>query len=306
MNPLRIATRKSALALWQAEHVQQRLIDSGKPASLIKMSTQGDEILDQPLATIGGKGLFVKNLQRGMLEGEADIAVHSMKDMPASFPEGLHLGSVLEREDPSDCFVSNNHKTLDELPKGAVVGTCSLRRQCQLLELRPDLEIKPLRGNVNTRLQKLDDGHYDAIILASAGLIRLEMHDRMTMRIPLDVMLPACGQGIVGIECKSGDQSTNQAIALLHDQEACDRVTCERSLNATLGGSCSTPIAAYAELDGDQLMLRALVGMPDGSLVVRASGSDSRSNAAALGEKVARDILENGGDKIVALFHERS
>lgn len=303
LQPLRIATRKSELALWQAEDVQRRLGEHDLPSLLVKMSTRGDEILDQPLATIGGKGLFVKNLQRGMMEDEADMAVHSMKDMPATFPQGLHLGSVLEREDPTDCFVSNKFGDLDELPDGATVGTCSLRRQCQLLERRPDLNIKPLRGNINTRIQKLDDGHYDAIILASAGLIRLGKQDRMTRQLPLDVMLPACGQGIIGIECKSEDAETNQAIARLHDPDAADRVTCERSLNARLGGSCTTPIAAYAELMDDQLTLRALVGMPDGTKLVRATGTDARGNAAELGERVAEELLANGGESIVKLFH---
>jgi len=306
LNALRIATRKSELALWQADEVKRRLSAHDLSSVLVKMSTRGDEILDKPLASIGGKGLFVKNLQRGMMEGEADMAVHSMKDMPATFPEGLHLGSVMAREDPTDCFVSNNYNSLDDLPKGAVVGTCSLRRQCQLLERRPDLDIQPLRGNINTRLQKLDDGLYDAIILASAGLIRLEKQDRMTMPLPIDVMLPACGQGIIGIECKSGDAGTNKAIANLHDQDAADRVSCERSLNARLGGSCSTPIAAYAEIEGDNLVLQALVGMPDGSRIVRASGTGSRANAAELGVSVAEDLLANGGESIVALFHPRA
>lgn len=303
LRPLRIATRKSELALWQAEDVQRRLAEHDLTSVLVKMSTRGDEILDQPLAKIGGKGLFVKNLQRGMMEGDADMAVHSMKDMPATFPQGFHLGSVLERENPTDCFVSNQYGELEELPQGATVGTCSLRRQCQLLERRPDLNVKPLRGNINTRIQKLDEGHYDAIILASAGLIRLGKQDRMTRQFPVDEMLPACGQGIIGIECKSADDQTNQAINRLHDAEAADRVTCERSLNARLGGSCTTPIAAYAELVDDQLKLQALVGMPDGTKLVRATGTDSRNNAAALGERVAEELLGNGGESIVKLFH---
>ncbi len=300
---LRIATRKSELALWQANDVCQRLQRHSLSSTLLELSTRGDEIIDQPLAKIGGKGLFVKNLQRAMLTEQADMAVHSMKDMPADFPEGLHLGAVLEREDPTDCFVSNRFDSLDNLPDGAVVGTCSMRRQCQLLERRPDLSVKSLRGNINTRLKKLDDGEYDAIILASAGLIRLGLHARMTERLAPDVMLPACGQGIIGIECKTGDSRTNDAIALLHDTDAADRVTAERSLNARLGGSCTTPIAAYAELNADQLTLNALVGMPDGSIVVRASASDSRNNAAALGRVVAEQLLAAGAEPVLAQFN---
>lgn len=302
---LRIATRKSELALWQANYVCQRLQHHQQSSSLVEKSTRGDEILDQPLAKIGGKGLFVKNLQRAMMAGEADMAVHSMKDMPADFPDGLHLGAVLKREDPTDCFVSNRFEQLEDLPEGAVVGTCSMRRQCQLLEQRPDLTVKSLRGNINTRLNKLDNGDYDAIILASAGLLRLGKQDRMTNRLATSIMLPACGQGIIGIECKTTDRNTNDAIALLHDLDAADRVTAERSLNARLGGSCTTPIAAYAELQGDQLHLRALIGMPDGSTIVRASASDKRTNAVALGHAVAEELLANGGAPVLAEFNPR-
>ena len=300
--PLRIATRKSALALWQAREVQQRLRALDVPSELIEMSTRGDEILDTPLAKIGGKGLFIKELQKGMLQGHADLAVHSMKDLPAEFPESLHLSVVLDREDPSDALVSNNYKSLDELPQGAVVGTCSLRRQCQLKYLRSDLTMKDLRGNVNTRLKKLDEGQFDAIVLASAGLIRLGMSDRIATRLPLESMLPACGQGIVGIECKVSDDATNAALAALHDRDAFDRVTCERSLNARLGGSCTTPIASYSELEGDQLYLRAMVGMPDGSALLRASGRASRTDAYALGNHVAEKLLDDGADRIIASF----
>lgn len=266
------------------------------------MSTRGDEILDTPLAKIGGKGLFIKELQRGMLQGEADLAVHSMKDLPAEFPDSLHLSVVLKREDPSDAFVSNTYLSLEELPQGAVVGTCSLRRQCQLKFLRPDLVMKDLRGNVNTRLQKLDDGQFDAIVLASAGLIRLGMSDRIAARMPVESMLPACGQGIVGVECKVADDATNGALAALHDKDAFDRVTCERSLNARLGGSCTTPIASYSELEGDQLYLRAMVGMPDGSVLLRSSGRAPRSEAHALGNQVAEKLLNDGADRIIESF----
>jgi len=282
--------------------VQRRLAALDVPSELIEMSTRGDEILDTPLAKIGGKGLFIKELQRGMLQGEADLAVHSMKDLPAEFPASLHLSVVLEREDPSDAFVSNSYQSLDELPHGAVVGTCSLRRQCQLKFLRSDLVMKDLRGNVNTRLQKLDDGQFDAIVLASAGLIRLGMPDRITARIPVESMLPACGQGIVGVECKVADEATNAALAALHDEDAFDRVTCERSLNARLGGSCTTPIASYSELEGDQLYLRAMVGMPDGSVLLRSSGKAPRTEAHALGNRVAEKLLDDGADRIIESF----
>lgn len=267
------------------------------------MSTRGDEIIDTPLAKIGGKGLFVKELQRGMLEGSADLAVHSMKDVPADFPEGLHLSTVIEREDPTDALVSNRYQSIDELPQGAVIGTCSLRRQCQLMELRPDLKMRNLRGNVNTRLQKLDDGHYDAIILASAGLIRLGLSECIALRLPVETMLPACGQGIIGIECKSGDEDTNRALAQLHDSDAADCVAAERSVNKELGGSCTTPIAAFARLEENQLTLNALVGMPDGSKVLRSSASGVRKDAVALGKQVAEQLRADGADKIIAHFN---
>lgn len=296
---LRIATRKSPLAIWQAEEVQRHLKKAGADSELVKMSTRGDEILDQPLAKIGGKGLFIKELERGMLAGEADMAAHSMKDLPSVFPEGLHLGAIMSRENPSDAFVSNKYNSVEELPEGAVVGTCSLRRRCQLLAKFPHLNIKDLRGNVNTRLAKLDSGRFDAIILASAGLIRLELQDRIKSEINMDIMLPACAQGAVGIECKSDDVDVNTLLEALHDKKTAYRIHCERSLNATLGGSCQTPIAAYAELNGDTLHLRARVGTPDGKLLLVAEDEDNRSNAVALGERVGRKLLADGAQKII-------
>ncbi len=296
---LRIATRKSPLALWQAEEVQRQLKIQGADSELVKMSTRGDEILNQPLAKIGGKGLFIKELERGMLEGRADIAAHSMKDLPSVFPEGLHLGAIMTRENPTDAFVSNHYNRLEDLPTGAVVGTCSLRRRCQLLARFPHLTIKDLRGNVNTRLAKLDNGDFDAIILASAGLIRLQLQDRIKSEIDMDIMLPACAQGAVGIECKSNDEPINKLIAALHDSETAKRIHCERSLNATLGGSCQTPIAAYAELHGDTLHLRARVGTPDGKVLLIAEDEDSHSNAIALGQRVGQKLLADGAQKII-------
>ena len=296
---LRIATRKSPLAIWQAEEVQRHLKKAGADSELIRMSTRGDEILNQPLAKIGGKGLFIKELERGMLNGDADIAAHSMKDLPSVFPEGLHLGAIMSRENPSDAFVSNKYDTIDELPEGAVVGTCSLRRRCQILARYPRLNIKDLRGNVNTRLAKLDSDRFDAIILASAGLIRLQLQDRIKSEIDMDIMLPACAQGAVGVECKTDDEQVNKLLAALHDEETATRIHCERSLNATLGGSCQTPIAAFAELQGDTLHLRARVGTPDGKVLLIAEDTDNHRNAIALGERVGQKLLAEGAQKII-------
>jgi len=299
LQPLRIATRKSALAVWQAEAVQQKLAELDVPSDLIRMSTRGDEILDTPLALIGGKGLFVKELQRGMLEDRADLAVHSMKDVPPDFPDGLHLACILPREDPTDALVSQTFSKLADLPEGAKVGSCSLRRRSQLMERRPDLRVVDLRGNVNTRLKKLDSGMYDAIILASAGLMRLGMENRIAERLSVETMLPATGQGAIGVECKQADERTNKALAALNCPDTADRVTCERSLNSVLGGSCQTPIGAYSELQGDTLYLRAFVGKPDGSKCYRAEGHDSRDRAQALGESVGAMLLDQGADEII-------
>ena len=296
---LRIATRKSPLALWQAEEVQRHLAQAGAASELIKMSTRGDEIIDRPLAAIGGKGLFIKELQRGMLEGRADMAAHSMKDLPAEFPQGLHLGAIMKRENPNDAFVSNHYQSINELPDGAIVGTCSLRRRCQLLAKFPGLEVRDLRGNVGTRLAKLDNGEFDAIILASAGLIRLGLESRIAQQIEMDTMLPACAQGAIGVECKIDDDVTNGFLASLHDADTASRVLCERSLNATLGGSCQTPIAAYAELKNNKLFLRALIGKPDGSLVLTAQGSDDHSNAEALGTQIGQQLIDDGAKDII-------
>ena len=296
---LKIATRKSPLAIWQAEEVQRHLHKAGAKTELVRMSTRGDEILNQPLAKIGGKGLFIKELERGMLSGLADMAAHSMKDLPSVFPEGLHLGAIMKRENPTDAFVSNQYESIEDLPEGALVGTCSLRRRCQLLAKHPHLKVKDLRGNVNTRLAKLDSGRFDAIILASAGLIRLELADRIKNQIDINTMLPACAQGAVGVECKIDDEQTNSLLASLHDEDTAARINCERSLNAKLGGSCQTPIAAFAELEGDTLNLRALIGTPDGTLVLKADGSDHRDRALELGEAVGQELLEAGAQKII-------
>jgi len=298
---LRIATRKSPLALWQAEYVKARLQDAhpGLEVELVAMSTRGDKILDAPLAKVGGKGLFVKELERCMLDGEADIAVHSMKDVPMEFPEGLGLATICEREDPRDAFVSNKFDSIDELPRGAVVGTSSLRRQCQLMKSRPDLEIKWLRGNVQTRLSKLDNNEYDAIILASAGLVRLEMEDRIAERIAPEVSLPAGGQGAVGIECRINDEETLALLAPLHDKATATRVYAERAMNRHLEGGCQVPIACYAELQGEQLWLRGLVGSPDGETILRHEVRGDASDPEALGIEVAEELLAQGAKKIL-------
>lgn len=299
---IRIATRKSALALWQAEFVKAQLehFHNDLTVELVPMSTQGDIILDTPLAKIGGKGLFVKELEQAMLDGRADIAVHSMKDVPVDFPEGLVLHTICEREDPRDAFVSNLYGSIDELPQGAVVGTSSLRRQCQIRARRPDLDIKDLRGNVNTRLAKLDDGQYDAIILAAAGLIRLEMHDRIKAFIEPEISLPANGQGAVGIECRDDDDVTKALLAPLEHNETRIRVNAERAMNRRLEGGCQVPIGAYALVDGEKVHLRGLVGAVDGSEILRADISGQAVDAQMLGTQLAEQLLSMGADKILA------
>lgn len=299
---VRIATRKSALALWQAEFVKAQLehLHDDVSVELVPMSTQGDIILDTPLAKIGGKGLFVKELEQAMLDGRADIAVHSMKDVPVEFPEGLILHTICQREDPRDAFVSNNFSCIDELPQGAIVGTSSLRRQCQISEARPDLVINDLRGNVNTRLAKLDKGQYDAIILAAAGLIRLEMHDRITAFIEPEVSLPANGQGAVGIECREDDKMLKALLAPLEHNETRIQVIAERAMNRRLEGGCQVPIGAYALVNGEQVHLRGLVGAVDGSQILRDEISGHVNDADKLGVELAEKLLVQGADKILA------
>jgi hydroxymethylbilane synthase len=303
---IRIATRKSPLAMWQAEHVAAALtrLHLGLQVEIVGMTTRGDQLLDAPLAKVGGKGLFVKELELGMLAGDADIAVHSMKDVPVSFPAGLHLAAILEREDPHDAFVSNRFEALAALPEGARVGTSSLRRQCQLAVRRPDLEIAPLRGNVNTRLRKLDDGEFDAIILAAAGLIRLGFGARI--RAPIDAAdsLPAIGQGAIGIECRSDDDRVHRLIAPLHHPATAERVMAERAMNARLQGGCQVPIAGHAVHDAGGLHLRGLVGMPDGSRVMRAERRGPAADAERLGNEVAEDLIDQGANEVLAALAE--
>ncbi len=298
---LRIATRKSPLALWQAEHVRTRLeaLHPGLVVELVTFTTQGDKILDTPLAKIGGKGLFVKELEVALLEGRADIAVHSMKDVPMEFPEGLGLVAIGEREDPTDAFVSGRHASLDALPAGAVVGTSSLRRQCQLRHRRPDLVIRDLRGNVNTRLAKLDAGDYDALILASAGLKRLGFHERIRTTLPPELSLPAVGQGALGIEARLDDARVAALVAPLNHAATHARVSAERAMNRRLQGGCQVPIAGYATLDGDTLSLRGLVGSVDGSEVLQDAVSGPAAEAEALGIALAERLLAAGAGRIL-------
>lgn len=298
---LRIATRKSALALWQAEYVKARLeqLHPELSVSLVPMVSRGDKLLDSPLAKIGGKGLFVKELETAMLEGEADLAVHSMKDVPMAFPEGLGLYVICEREDPRDAFVSNRFDSLDSLPEGSVVGTSSLRRQAQLMARRPDLVVRFLRGNVNTRLAKLDAGEYDAIILAAAGLMRLGFEQRIRYAMPPEESLPAGGQGAVGIECRSDDLELQALLAPLNDQDSALRVRAERALNRRLNGGCQVPIACYAERANGQLWLRGLVGDPDGKQLLRADARGDEQDPEALGVAVAEQLLAQGAQAIL-------
>ena len=298
---LRIATRKSQLALWQAEYVRDVLLQYHPDLNveLVKMTTQGDKILDTPLAKVGGKGLFVKELEAGLLSGDADIAVHSMKDVPVELPEGLHLSVICPREDPRDAFISNDYASFEALPKGARLGTSSLRRQCQLAAQRPDLNIIDLRGNVNTRLQKLDAGDYDAIILAAAGLKRLGMQGRITETLSPEISLPAIGQGAVGIECRVDDDWVNELLAPLNDRDTAIRIRAERALNHRLQGGCQVPIAGYAELAHGVILLRGLVGTVDGSKIIHGEIAGQPEDAEYLGRVLAEDLLTRGADEIL-------
>ncbi len=299
---LRIATRKSPLALWQAHHVREHLcrLYPELQVELVEMTTKGDKILDTPLAKIGGKGLFVKELEQGLLEGEADIAVHSMKDVPVEFPDGLYLPVIMQREEPFDAFVSNQYDNVHVLPEGAIVGTASLRRQCQLLALRPDLQIRTLRGNVGTRLGKLDSGEFDAIVLAAAGLKRLDLGERIRELFSPDVMLPAIGQGAIGIECRRGDESTLSLITALNDPITSQRVWAERVLNQALGGSCQVPIAAYAIVEDDNLLLRGLVGDMKGQRILRSTRRGRFEDGLTLGQQLADDLKAQGAEALLA------
>ncbi|MFV5491544.1 hydroxymethylbilane synthase [Acinetobacter sp. ASP199] len=305
MKTLKIATRQSPLALWQAEHIRARLqeLHADLQVELVTFVTQGDKILDTPLAKIGGKGLFVKELEAALLDGRADLAVHSMKDVPMALPEGLSLAVICEREDPLDAFVSNRYASFDELPQGAKVGTSSLRRKSQILKARPDLEIIDLRGNVGTRLSKLDADNYDAIILASAGLKRLGLADRIRHTLEPAVSLPAVGQGALGLECREGDQNVLDLILpLLHaETDACVRA--ERAFNAYLEGGCQVPIAGYATLQRGQISIEGRVGSVDGATLLKAELQGEANQAEQLGVTLAQNLLAQGaGDLLKALY----
>ena len=303
MKPVRIATRKSPLALWQADHVADRLREAhpGIEVSLVPMSTQGDKLLDAPLAKVGGKGLFVKELENALLDGRADIAVHSMKDVPVAFPDGLHLPVVLARGDHRDALVSNRFQRLDALPEGAKVGTSSLRRHCQILLLRPDVQVENLRGGVGTRLAKLDAGDYDAIVLACAGLQRLRMTGRIAEALEAERMLPAIGQGAVGIECREDDTELTAMMTPLRCAGTSAVLAAERALNERLGGGCQVPVAAYAVLEdsGNSVYLRALVATTDASRVLREEGRAATAGAGALGAQLAEKLLARGAGAIL-------
>jgi hydroxymethylbilane synthase len=305
---LRIATRKSPLALWQAEYVASCLqaIHPGLRVELVGMTTRGDKLLDAPLAKVGGKGLFVKELEQGLIEGAADVAVHSMKDVPVDFPEGLHLAAILEREDPRDALVSNRYRSLAELPAEARIGTSSLRRQCQIKSRLPACTLSDLRGNVNTRLAKLDAGEFDAIVLAAAGLKRLGLQERIAETLAPECSLPAIGQGAIGVECRLGDARTNALLEPLHHPLTAWCVLAERAMNRRLDGGCQVPIAGFAQFEGGSLRLRGLVGNPDGSGIIRAEATGDLPAAETLGEQVAEELLGRGADGILRRIYAAS
>lgn len=306
MTILKIATRQSPLALWQAEHIRTRLqqLHANLQVELVTFVTQGDKILDTPLAKIGGKGLFVKELENALLDGRADLAVHSMKDVPMELPEGLDLPVICEREDPFDAFVSNQYQHLDELPQGATLGTSSLRRKCQILQVRPDLNIIDLRGNVGTRLSKLDAGEYDAIILASAGLKRLGLGERIRHQLLPSVSLPAVGQGALGLECRSNDQVVLDLILPLLHTETDVCVRAERAFNRTLQGGCQVPIAGFATLEQGQLQIEGRVGSVDGKVLLTAQRQGSPQQAEMLGEQLAQDLLAQGAGQLLQALYQ--
>ena len=298
---LKIATRKSPLALWQAEFVKSNLesLNPGLDVELVKMTTQGDQILNSPLSKIGGKSLFIKELEVGMMEGRADIAVHSMKDVPYELPQGFEIGAILERENPFDAFVSNAFNSISDLPIGARVGSCSLRRIVQLKALRPDLVILDLRGNVNTRLKKLDDGEYDAIILACSGLIRLGFEDRIKQHLSPETSLPAVGQGALGIEIRSNDHEISSLVKPLIHKKTLNEVSAERALNATLQGGCSVAIGAFATSNGSELKLSGMVGNVASGKILRVEELGDMNKPLDLGIITAKKLLSLGARELL-------
>ncbi|AKG16122.2 hydroxymethylbilane synthase [Moraxella bovoculi] len=312
---LTIATRQSPLALWQANFVKDTLekLYPTMKVELLEMVTKGDKILDTPLAKIGGKGLFVKELENALYEKHADIAVHSLKDVPMVLPEGLTLGAYLERHAPTDAFVSNRYASLDELPDGAVLGTSSLRRECQIAHTKGNLIIKSLRGNVGTRLSKLDAGEYDAIILATSGLERLGLGERIRHELDDELSLPAVGQGALAIECRADDETILQLLAPLNHLATRLCVIAERAMNKTLEGGCQVPIAGFATIDGDTLSLRGRVGSIDGKTLLKSQNAitlthtaDDEQNAENLGKQIAQDLLSQGADQILKEVYQNN
>ena len=297
-----IASRESLLAMWQAKHIQKRLsgLYPQTEISILGMTTRGDQILDQSLSKIGGKGLFIKELEQALEDGRADIAVHSMKDMPMNVPDGFALAAITEREDPRDAFVSNRYRSLNELPEGSIVGTSSLRRESQLRAQFPHLKVEPLRGNVQTRLRKLDEGQYAAIILAAAGLKRLELSDRITALLSPEQSLPAVGQGALGIECRSDRMDLIQLMQPLHHQETAFCVEAERAMSRVLGGSCQVPLGAFAEIADGTLQLRGFVAQPDGKRIVSDVLKGEPSTGIAMGQQLAEKLIKQGADEILA------
>ncbi|MBX2870272.1 MAG: hydroxymethylbilane synthase [Acidiferrobacterales bacterium] len=308
MKTLRIGTRKSQLALWQAYYVRDRLLalHDHLQVELVEIVSQGDKTLDVPLSQVGGKGLFLKELEQALLDGRTDVAVHSMKDVTVTLPEGLIIPVICPREDPSDAFVSNEFQSLDEMPENAVVGSCSLRRRCQIQAAYPHLEVRNLRGNVNTRLSRLDNGDYDALILATAGLMRLEFHDRIRQKLDTELCLPAVGQGAVGIECREGDQDTLSLIQELADEDATTQLLAERAANERLGGGCHVPIAVHAEIHGETMWVRGLVGELDGSKILRSEATGAVAEAENLGQQVAERLLHQGAQQILDAVYANS
>lgn len=316
MQTINIATRQSPLALWQAEHIKTRLeqLYPNMSVNLVPMVTKGDKILDTPLAKIGGKGLFVKELEQALLEKRADIAVHSLKDVPMALPDGLTLGAYCERERPTDAFVSNQFTSLDDLPYGAKLGTSSLRRQCQIQQQRPDLQIISLRGNLGTRLAKLDAGEYDAIILATSGLMRLGLDERIRHELDPDICLPAVGQGALAIECRADDMATLDLLKPLNHDISKICVIAERAMNRQLQGGCQVPIAGFATLENGQLLLKGRVGSLDGKILLKSqlskSLTENLSDNIAIVEKlgicIANDLLSQGADKILAEIYQNN
>jgi hydroxymethylbilane synthase len=306
--PIRIATRRSKLAMWQAEHVQA-LLRSAHPdlsVELVPMSTQGDRVLDRALAEVGGKGLFVKELEVAMMDGRADIAVHSMKDVPSELPPGFAIVAVLPRANPLDAFISRKYSSFTDLPQGARVGTSSPRRQSQLKHARPDLQLELLRGNVETRLRRLDEGELDAILLACAGLERLGIAHHVTEQLSVDLSLPAVGQGVIGIECRADDARSRAALECLHHAESFTRLNAERAFAATLGGSCHSPIAAHAALEGDTLTVRGYIGAPDGSETYRDRLSGPAAQAETLGRELARRMQAAGAEPLLERLRQEA